>query len=176
MLYVIGIGTNLGNRIKNLNIAIAYLYSLFDVKKLSRIYRSSALLSADCPLEWNLDFLNMAALIDYTGFTHVFFEKLQDIETAMGKKKESKYAPRVIDLDILIADSGYVYNKKNLQIPHKELLNRDFALAPAQEVAPDFFYPLTNKKLSVLYKEYIKAGKPCFIKECFECNGKNHIK
>ncbi|WPX96631.1 2-amino-4-hydroxy-6-hydroxymethyldihydropteridine diphosphokinase [Candidatus Bandiella euplotis] len=150
MYYVIGIGSNLGDKALNINNAIKLLAQVSEVVKVSSVYKSKALLKPNSPVSWNKGFLNLAVLLNYPHAPITLFKVLQTIEQLMGRKKHPRpWAPRIIDLDILIADN-LIIQEETLQIPHKELLNRDFALIPAAEVAPDFIHPFAHKSLREL--------------------------
>jgi 2-amino-4-hydroxy-6-hydroxymethyldihydropteridine diphosphokinase/dihydropteroate synthase len=140
MLYVIGIGTNLGNKIANIKNAIKLISEKLDVIKISNLYKSEALLKPEHPKEWDISFLNMALLIKFNAEPEELLEILKLIELKMGRNKNSPtWSPRVIDLDILIAENLTI-DLSNLQIPHMDFFNRDFALIPAAEIAPDIIY------------------------------------
>ena len=63
-----------------------------------------------------------------------------------GKLDEKKWSAREIDIDILFYNN-FIYNNEKLNIPHPEILLRDFVLVPLLEIAPDFIHPLTNQKI-----------------------------
>ena len=65
---------------------------------------------------------------------------LQGIEIEMGREREEKWGPRVIDLDILFYGQA-VIREDDLQIPHPELHKRRFVLVPLNEVAPYTIHP-----------------------------------
>ena len=158
MLYVIGIGTNLGNKIANIKDAMKLVSEKLDVIKVSNIYRSEALLKPKHPKEWNRSFLNMALLIKFNAEPEQLLEALKLIESKMGRNKNSPtWSPRIIDLDILIAENLTI-NISNLQIPHIDFFNREFALIPAAEIAPNIIYQ--QKTL----KEHCKKFKKIKIK------------
>lgn len=153
MIYVIGIGTNLGNKIANIKTAISIISKNLDIIRISSIYKSDALLKPEHPKEWNKSFLNLALLVKFDAAPEQLLELLKLIEFKMGREKNSpSWSPRIIDLDILIAENLTI-NTPNLQIPHRDFFNRDFSLIPAEEIAPNISY--NNKSL----KEYRKKLK-----------------
>ena len=158
MLYIIGVGTNLGNKIANIENVIKLISEKLDVVKISNIYRSEALLKPKHPQEWNRSFLNMALLIKFNDEPEELLEILKLIELKMGRDKNSPtWSPRIIDLDILIAEN-LIIDIPNLQIPHIDFFNREFALIPAAEIAPNIIYQ--QKTL----KEHCKKFKKIKIK------------
>jgi 2-amino-4-hydroxy-6-hydroxymethyldihydropteridine diphosphokinase len=81
-------------------------------------------------------------------------KQLKAIETAMGRKRVrgKRWGSRIIDLDILFFDNELI-NKRNLKIPHPELQNRRFVLAPLAELAPQLIHP----KLALSVSELLAA-------------------
>ena len=147
MEYVIGIGSNLGDKFLNIENALKLLSKHLKILKTSSIYESKALLEVDAPKEWDKDFFNLTILVDFSNNPFQLFKVLKSIEMEMGRgQSKPRFSPRIIDLDILIA-KNLTLQKEELQIPHKELLNRKFALIPASEIAPSFIHPLTKKTL-----------------------------
>ena len=147
MLYVIGIGTNIGDKSLNINNALKLLSGHLKILKTSNIYKSKALLNINAPKKWDKDFFNLAILLNFPSKPLELLKILKSIEKKMGRElKNPRFSPRIIDFDILIAEN-MVLQERGLQIPHRELLNRDFALIPAAEVAPNFIHPITKKKL-----------------------------
>ena len=76
----------------------------------------------------------------------------QGIEEAMGRTRQVKWGPRVIDIDILLYGEKII-SEEGLIIPHPELHRRLFALIPLSEIAPDILHPV----LKVGIKELIGA-------------------
>lgn len=145
MLVLIGVGSNVGNRIKNLNICIKHLDFLVD-KKISSVYESQALLPSNAQDSWDFPFLNIAISAQTELQPLELLTKIKDIETTLGRPvKHDKWSPRIIDIDILLMDEGH--NSDKLTIPHPDFLNRSFTLIPCQEIASEVNHPLLKKKL-----------------------------
>lgn len=127
----------MGERDAMLDMALRELSSVMDNITASARYETEALLMPNSPEEWNVPFLNMAA----SGTTHLgpqeLLVALKAIEQKLGRQDRGRWAPREIDLDIL-AYGDLEIREVNLTVPHPELLNRYFALAPFVEVAPDY--------------------------------------
>ncbi len=134
---ILGVGSNLENPLNNLRQALSFLKKskFFQVKNVSSVYESDAQLPEGASKEWNIHYLNAAVLceIDKSVAAEEILFEVKKIERAMGRKTTERWAPRLIDLDILYWSEG-VFKSDNLQIPHKELLKRPFALLPALEI------------------------------------------
>jgi len=95
------------------------------------------------------DFLNQCLIVETQLATDICLQQILTIEQNLGRKREEKWGPRTIDIDILFYNSEIV-DKPNLQIPHPYLHLRRFTLAPLQELIPDFIHPVLNQKISEL--------------------------
>jgi len=127
----LGIGSNLGNRRKNIEIAVKKINSLKNTKviKLSGIIETKAVGGPSRQPK----FLN-AALKIKTNLTPVALLKhLKKIEQDLGRVKSVRWGPRIIDLDILLYGDRIV-NNNNLQIPHPRIFEREFVIKPLLEI------------------------------------------
>jgi 2-amino-4-hydroxy-6-hydroxymethyldihydropteridine diphosphokinase len=95
------------------------------------------------------DFLNQCLIIETELSAESCLQKILLIEQNLGRKREEKWGPRTIDIDILFFNSEIV-DKPNLQIPHPYLHLRRFTLAPLHELIPDFIHPILKKNISEL--------------------------
>jgi len=143
MLYL-GLGSNLGERKKNLEGAISLIsQNIMAVTKRSSIMETEPLLPENYEDDWKDKYhLNMVI----GGTPHKDFEpeellaEVKKIEAQLGRKPAATWAPRIIDIDIL-AWGDLKYESATLTIPHKELLKRDFALKPLLEINPKWVHP-----------------------------------
>ncbi|HOI29871.1 MAG TPA: 2-amino-4-hydroxy-6-hydroxymethyldihydropteridine diphosphokinase [Melioribacteraceae bacterium] len=149
----LGLGSNKGDRLGFLIKAIDKINDSpnCNVIKVSAVYESSPLGNVEQP-----DFLNAAIEIS-TGYSpEELFGFLKMIETGLGRKvADKKWGPREIDIDILFYNQ-LIYDKKNLVIPHTEILKRDFVILPLIEIAPGFSHPVINKRLMEINLEQIE--------------------
>ena len=133
------LGSNLGDRKNNLDEAINFLEENLDLKqiKISDFLENKALLKANSPKEWDKDFLNIAVSgdINLEKFPpQEILKIIHEIEIKLDRKRDgNSWAPRTIDIDIAFIED-LIFNENNLQIPHKELANRDFFLIPLKEI------------------------------------------
>lgn len=144
---VLGLGCNLGDRLNNLRLALQKIASTAKVRieAVSSVYYSKAQLPKNASSDWDRFFLNLAILIATDLSPSELLAQLQAIEKEMGRQIErATWAPRVIDIDILLWEGVFLANEK-LNIPHPRLLDRPFALWPAAEVVPDLIHT-SNKQ------------------------------
>ena len=142
------IGGNVGNRQQNLQQAVTAINnSCGRVLQQSAVYETAAWGKTD-----QQAFLNQALLI-HTDFTpHQLLEHALEAEALLGRVRKEKYGPRLIDIDILFFNNDII-RETALIIPHPEVQNRRFALAPLVEIAPKLLHPVLHKTISQLLDE-----------------------
>jgi len=138
-------GSNLGNREEQLALARTRIAEQAGkLHAVSSLYETAAWGRTDQP-----DFLNQALWLDTPLSASQLIRKLLKVEKSMGRIREEKYGPRVIDIDILLFNEE-VYNYSFLKIPHPELPGRRFALLPLAEIAPGLRHPVLDKTVAEL--------------------------
>ncbi len=127
----LGIGSNLGNRRRNIELALQKVRQLKDTKvlKVSGIIETIPFGGPGGQGK----FLNAALKIKTSLPPLTLLKKLKKIERELGRVKALRFGPRVIDLDILFYGDK-VINRKELQVPHPRLFEREFVLKPLSEV------------------------------------------
>lgn len=70
----------------------------------------------------------------------------------MGRIREEKYGPRIIDIDILLFNEE-IHDYRLLKLPHPEMQNRRFALLPLAEIAPNALHPVFDNTVIELLNE-----------------------
>lgn len=98
------------------------------------------------------DFLNLAVRVKTILPPKMMLHRLLDIEKKFGRKREVKYGPRTLDIDILFY-SSLIIKGSGLTIPHPEIQNRRFALQPCTDFMPNFVHPQLKKSIRVLLQE-----------------------
>ena len=140
----IGLGSNQGDRLANLESAIALLRQQVQVTGLSPIYETEPVGFAE--QSW---FLNAVAEVDTALAPQALFAVLQEIESCLGKATPFPNGPRTIDLDLLLYDSELLAEPA-LTVPHPRLHERRFVLMPLADVAPDAVHPLSKHSIASL--------------------------
>ncbi len=147
----IGLGSNVGNREKNLYQALNLIQSYCKIVNTSSIHETQPLYNPDQPL-----YLNQIIEVQTTLSPEELLTFLLDIEKKIGRIRTVKYAPRIIDLDLLLYQDK-VINQKALILPHPLLHEREFVLAPLLEIAPNTYHPLLNKTMKELFNNVKKS-------------------
>jgi len=141
----LSLGSNLGNRQSNLDMALHLLSERMRMGKVSSIYDTEPLGNVNQPR-----FLNLACEV----FTRLSPEGLlaltKGIERKMGRYSRSG-EPRVIDIDIVLYGDN-VLDTPDLAIPHPKMAERSFVLMPLAEIAPDLVHPVLKKTIKELNK------------------------
>ena len=142
-MLILGLGSNLGDRLVNLRCALQYLQLHTDifVKNVSPVYISDAMLLENAPKNWQLPFFNTAISCTTTLAPHALLKVLQNIEQQLGRTENHEFwGPRIIDIDILKWGNQSVQSD-DLTIPHLGLNKRPFALWPLMDLDANWAYP-----------------------------------
>ena len=141
----LSLGTNLGDRDKNLRTAISALADArLRVTRASSFYETEPVDLREQP--W---FLNCVVQAETELLPLDLLLTLRGIESHMGSKKLVPKGPRVIDLDILLYGDETI-DMQELRVPHPRMLMRKFVLVPLAEIAPNLKHPLWKGTASQL--------------------------
>ena len=143
---VVGLGASLGDRAGSLHLAVRLLavWPGLRVRQCSRVFATPPVGGiAGAP------FLNAAVRVESTLDPESWAQALRTIETRIGRRPTRRWADRVIDLDLLWIE-GKTVHLQGLDVPHPRLLERDFAVIPLVEVAPEARDPLTGVRYADL--------------------------
>ena len=144
MAVYLGLGSNLGNRRANLALALRMLPPLVRVEAVSALYESPPQPPAAPPA-----YLNAACRV-VTGLAPLLLLRhLKQVERLIGRRAAARWAPRPIDLDILLFDDQ-VIDDPELAVPHPRLAERAFVLRPLLDLDPKLTHPVTKQPLSRL--------------------------
>jgi 2-amino-4-hydroxy-6-hydroxymethyldihydropteridine diphosphokinase len=149
----LGLGSNIGDRAENIISALSLLQSsgYVEIEKISSFYETSPI----GPKQRN--FCNIAAKAKTGLLPKALLVLIKQAEAILGRKPSRRWGKRTIDIDILFYASKVVNFQFSLTVPHKEIENRLFVLAPLNEIAPDFKHPVLNKRIGVILKNKLSA-------------------
>lgn len=140
----LGLGTNVGERARNLHDALQRIAGIARVDRCSSVYESEPVGYAQ-----QADFWNVVVQISTDLPARQLMDELLAIENAMGRQRSFRNAPRIIDIDILLYDD-VVLKDAVLQIPHARMRERGFVVRPLLEIAPDVVDPQTRRPIAEL--------------------------
>ncbi|MCK4863135.1 MAG: 2-amino-4-hydroxy-6-hydroxymethyldihydropteridine diphosphokinase [Dehalococcoidales bacterium] len=136
----LGLGSNLGNREDNLDMALKLLAQRMKVGRVSSIYDTEPIGNTDQP-----HFLNIACEVSTRLSPEGLLALAKGIEVKMGRRGKSG-EPRTIDIDILLY-GDIVINTPDLAIPHPRMAERSFVMVPLAEIAPELVHPVSWEKI-----------------------------
>ena len=142
----LGIGTNLGDRERNLGQAVENIEEYIGhVLKSSSVYETEP---------WGFQtsdkFLNMVVKVETQLIPSALLERILMIENLAGRVRGSeRYSSRLIDIDIILYEAMIV-DEESLKIPHPLLQERRFVLVPLCELAPYVIHPVLQKTFAEL--------------------------
>jgi 2-amino-4-hydroxy-6-hydroxymethyldihydropteridine diphosphokinase len=140
------LGTNLGDRLQNLESARQKLHALGVISGASRVYETEPWGISEQP-----SFYNQAVRLETNLSPDSLLKELKNIEAVCGRTEAFRWGPRVMDIDILLFGQ-LIQRSDSLSIPHPKLSERRFALAPLNEIAPDVSEPISGKMVRDLLK------------------------
>lgn len=143
----LGLGSNLGNRKKNIQGAVKLIEKNNRVIKVSSFYETEPEGVKEQPI-----FLNAVLELETKLSPHQLLNFIQDIEKQLGRKPTVKWGARIIDLDILLYGEQII-NDDDLKIPHPHFSKRLFVLIPLGEIAPEIIHPVLKRKIADLLRE-----------------------
>ncbi len=143
---ILALRSNLGNKKENLQNAVNQIHSRIGfIAQASAIYETPS---------WGFDsfpFYNMCLLIHTNLSPEKVLTEIKQVEKILGRtaKTSDNYEARTVDIDIVYFND-FVFDSNNLQIPHKELQNRQFVLMPLNDLIFDWKHPVLQKSTQEL--------------------------
>lgn len=132
----IGIGSNLEPRADTISAAVALLPTIgITVLANSHTYETAALLPEGAPPSWDIPYLNVVIHGQSTDHPTTILPRLKSLEQQLGRTPAPRWAPRCIDLDILIWGRCEIKTPE-LTVPHPGIALRPFVYVPLLEVWP----------------------------------------
>ena len=147
-LVVLSLGSNLGNRLENIEESIRLIHQKAGtIIKVSKLYESPA---------WGFEsdaFYNCALVLHTLKSAQEILSDIHGIENQMGRERgdASGYQARIIDID-LIAFNEEIIDAENLKVPHPHMENRLFVLLPMRDLELDWRHPILQKFLPDLLR------------------------
>jgi 2-amino-4-hydroxy-6-hydroxymethyldihydropteridine diphosphokinase len=157
MKYFLSIGSNLEDREKNLSQTQLLLEKEgVEILKESSLYKTQ-------PVDFSSKswFYNQVLEVKANVKPEALLTLIKKIEQKMGRDLPAKKAPRIIDIDILLAEKTVIRTKK-LEIPHPRMEKRNFVLVPFSEISPDIVHPLLNISVKDILK---KSNDPSIVSQ-----------
>ena len=152
MRTAVALGSNLGDRLENLQVARRQILQLDEVHRpilSSGIYETEPI---DCERDAS-KFLNTVVEFDYDGDPGQLLEQVTRIEESLGRKRNhQKNVSRTIDIDLLYCGDRQIDNER-LQLPHPRMHLRKFILQPLTDIRPDLVLPGQRKTVADLLVE-----------------------
>ena len=148
----LSLGSNIGNRQEYIESAIELVGKREGIKilKKSGLYETSPIGYVEQDL-----FLNAVIKIETDFSEREILKIINKIENELDRKREIRWGPRTIDIDILIFSDKKI-NETDLIIPHKEMLNRLFALVPLIEIYDGEYFE--KEKIIERIEELVEVG------------------
>jgi len=137
----LGLGSNLGDREANIEGALRRLALSSRVK----VLKVSSMIDTEPvggPAQPN--YLNAACKVETALRARELLREALRIEKEMGRVRDVRWGPRVIDIDLLLYDTE-VISEADLTVPHPRIAERRFVLGPLAEIAPGLRHPVTGK-------------------------------
>jgi 2-amino-4-hydroxy-6-hydroxymethyldihydropteridine diphosphokinase len=128
----LGLGANMGDPVANVR---TDMDALAQMPAIGVVARSALYLTPPWGVTDQADFINAAVGVDSTLSSRDLLAALQHLEARAGRRRERRWGPRVLDLDLLLYGDASVHDER-LQVPHPRLAERAFVLLPLADIAP----------------------------------------
>jgi 2-amino-4-hydroxy-6-hydroxymethyldihydropteridine diphosphokinase/dihydropteroate synthase len=160
----LGLGSNLGDRRAQLSAALDALSAGgVRVARVSPVVESPALLPDDAPADWNRPFLNIVAECRVPEQSaHELLDGLQHVERQLGRGEHARWAPRPIDVDLLLFGREEIASER-IRIPHPGLTQRAFVLAPLAALRPRLTIPGAGSTTVLAWSRKLAARIPLWM-------------
>lgn len=153
MEVILSLGSNLGKKVDNLKDAVK------ELAKISEVIKESSIIETP---PWGYteqdSFLNQIIVVETELGPNELIEQILQIEELLGRKREFKWGPRLIDIDIIYYDD-LIIESQELQVPHPHLYEREFVLAPLNEIYNTKLDPILKITVGEIYRNYLQERK-----------------
>jgi 2-amino-4-hydroxy-6-hydroxymethyldihydropteridine diphosphokinase len=152
---LLGLGANVGDRERNLRLALRLLGEPCEIVAVSSLYATPALVLEGEPP--GPDYLNAACAVETSMSVEELLRFVKEIEHRIGRRPAGRWAARPIDIDIELYGDA-VIETEELHVPHPLMLERAFVMAPLAEIAPDVVHPFARQAIAELAGQCDAAG------------------
>jgi 2-amino-4-hydroxy-6-hydroxymethyldihydropteridine diphosphokinase len=132
---IIGVGSNLGDRVYNCIIALKEISAFAKIVTVSSAYETEPVGNEDQP-----DFINCAAEIETALPPLDLLKRVREVEEKLGRVRDTRWGQRTIDIDIIFYDD-LTLDTADLKLPHPQAHLRRFVLEPVSEITPGKIHP-----------------------------------
>ena len=145
----ISFGSNMGDKVETINEAVINMKDPYAIRyiKCSELYETKPY----GPVEQN-DFINGCLFMETYMDPEELLNFIHMIEDYFERDRSIHWGPRPVDFDIIFYDD-WIYNSNTLTIPHADMENRMFVLAPLSELCPGRRHPVLGKTVAQMKKE-----------------------
>ncbi|EJU01318.1 Dihydropteroate synthase [Dacryopinax primogenitus] len=161
---VIALGSNLGDRVANIERSLKLLEAAgVKVVETSFMYETAAMYVEDQPM-----FLNAACVVETILDAGNLMQLVKRVEEDAGRTKTFRNGPRVVDLDIIFSDSLHTQIKASdnngyeLIVPHMRVQEREFVLRPLADIVPNLVHPVLGKSVTSLLRSVTTGASPMY--------------
>lgn len=159
----IGLGSNTGNKMENLNRAVDEMSNTEGIRIQNR---SSMYITEPWGKIDQDDFVNQVIEIETLLSPLQLLSALQKIEIKMGRQRIVKWGPRNIDLDIILYGNEIIHSSE-LIVPHPYAQQRLFVLVPLQEINPGIVFPDSGRPIREVLNRVLEREGNKGIKKLF---------
>lgn len=142
----IALGSNMGERAENIKSALKMLAQIdqLNIIAVSALYETAPVGGPE-----QGTYLNSCAALDTSLSPTILLLTMLDIEERLGRVRDVRWGPRIIDLDLLVY-KNVIMKSPLLELPHPRMSERDFVLIPLADIAPDLVIPGFNQSVSMI--------------------------
>ena len=159
----LGLGSNLGDRRDHLARSLTLLPTHgVQVLRVSPVVESPAMLPDEAPADWNQPFLNLVVSCSTERSPDEVLTGLKDIERALGRTDRGRWAPRPIDLDVLLWGRETIETPR-LRVPHPGITERAFVLTPLAALDPLLTIPGRGPRTVLEHARAARAHLPLWM-------------
>ncbi len=165
-MIILGLGSNLhssfGDKFNNINLALSAL----ETHKIKILLKSSLYETPSYPNNKDPKFVNMVIGISCDLKPPELAAASISVEESLERKRKLKNEPRTCDIDIIDYNSeilNFKYKNLNFNVPHVNLVYRNFVLIPLKEIVPDWKHPKTKEPIDLIINKLSDEDKKSIL-------------